>query len=55
MLTVDQKQERVDDSERCSELFQRSKIVHCATRKKKIYFASAKFDARAKRGQQPHE
>ena len=26
------------------------KIVHCATREKKIYFASVKFDARAKRG-----
>ena len=25
-------------------------IVHCATRGKKIYFASVKFDARAKRG-----
>ena len=25
-------------------------IVHCATREKKIYFASVKFDARAKRG-----
>ena len=24
-------------------------IVHCATREKKIYFASVKFDARAKR------
>ena len=30
-------------------------IVHCATRKKKIYFASVKFDARAKRGSQPRE
>ena len=28
----------------------RVKIVHCATREKKIYFASVKFDARAKRG-----
>ena len=25
-------------------------IIHCATREKKIYFASMKFDARAKRG-----
>ena len=25
-------------------------IVHCAAREKKIYFASVKFDARAKRG-----
>ena len=30
-------------------------IVYCATRKEKIYFASEKFDFRAKRGQQPHE
>ena len=27
-----------------------NKIVHCATREKKTYFASVKFDARAKRG-----
>ena len=31
------------------------KIVYCATGGKKIYFASVKFDARAKRGYQPHE
>ena len=30
------------------------KIVHCTTREKKVYFASLKFDAGAKRDQQPH-
>ena len=28
----------------------RQTIVHCAIREKKIYYASVKFDARAKRG-----
>ena len=30
--------------------FRDNKIVYCATREKKIYFASVKFDAWAKRG-----
>ena len=30
-------------------LFLSLKIVYCATREEKIYFASVKFDARAKR------
>ena len=30
-------------------------IVYYATREKKVYFASVKFDARAKQGQQSHK
>ena len=30
-------------------------IVYCENREKKVYFASVKFDAREKRGQQSHE
>ena len=33
----------------------RYKIVHCATREKKIYFASVKVAAQAKRGQKSQE
>ena len=32
-----------------------AKIVYSATREKKIYFASVKFDVRAKRGQHSHK
>ena len=35
--------------------YARPKIVYCATREKKIYFASVKFNARAKQGQQSHK
>ena len=35
--------------------FKIENIVYCATREKKVYFASVKFDSRAKRGKQSHE
>ena len=37
------------------DLVQNDNIVYCATRGKKVYFKSVKFDARAKQGKQSHE